>query len=110
MRHEEVGKGVITLWHKKKITTNSLWLFAYEDGNKAYHPRAIEKADFCEKLPLSIWLEKYRIITEIYGFEKSGFEAKSTPEKEAFWQFKDAEMALKWFNLKRSKENIIKHD
>lgn len=110
LRHEEVGNAVINLWHKQKITTNALWLFAYEDGNKAYHPRAIEEADYCKKLPLKIWLEKYRIITEIYGFQKSGFEAKTTPEKEAFWQFKNANEALKWLDIKQTRENLLTHN
>lgn len=108
-RHEEVGKAVINLWKERKIVTNALWLFAYEDGNKTYYPRSIEDADFCKKLPLKIWLEKYRIITELYGFEKSGFEAKTTPEKEAFWQFKTAEDALKWFVENPKNQNPFKH-
>lgn len=107
LRHEEVGNAVISLWHKHKITTNALWLFAYEDGNKSYYPRAIEEADYCKKLPLKIWLEKYRMITHIYGFEKSGFEAKTTPDKEAFWQFKSAEAAIKWLDKKHFKENSL---
>lgn len=110
LRHEEVGKAVINLWYTQKIITNALWLFAYEDGNKTYHPRAIEHADLCKKLPLRIWLEKYRMITEIYGFEKSGFEAKTTPEKEAFWQFKNAESALKWLAKNAPKKTQIKHN
>lgn len=99
LRHEEVGKAVISLWQQKKITTKSLWLFAYEDGNKAYYPRAIEAADFCKELPQKIWLEKYHIITEIYGFNKSGFEAKTTPKKEAFWQFSNVEEAQNWLTI-----------
>lgn len=109
LRHEEVGKAVIKLWKEGKITTKALWLFAYEDGNKTYFPRAIEDADFCKKLPLKVWLEKYRIITEIYGFQKSGFEAKTTPEKEAFWEFKTAEDALKWFVDNPKNQNPFKH-
>lgn len=105
LRHEEVGKAVINLWYQQKIITDALWLFAYEDGNKTYYPRAIEKADYCNKLPLKIWLEKYRMITEIYGFGKSGFEAKTTPEKEAFWQFTNIESAIKWLDLNKSIEN-----
>lgn len=110
LRHEEVGRAVINLWHEQKINTNELWLFAYEDGNKAYYPRAIESADFCKKLPLLIWLKKYQMITEIYGFHKSGFEAKTTPEKEAFWQFKNPEEVLKWLDLNQTKENSINHN
>lgn len=108
LRHEDIGRSVISLWNQKKIAIDTLWLFAYEDGNKAYYPRAIEAADICQKLPLKIWIEKYQIIKDIYGFEKSGFEAKTTPEKEAFWQFKKAEDTQKWFETQLSKEKLIK--
>ena len=104
LRHEEIGRAVISLWNQKKIKLDTLWLFAYEDGNKAYYPRAIEAADVFQKLPLKIWIEKYRIIKDIYGFEKSGFEAKTTPEKEAFWQFTKAEDAQKWYTTNLSKD------
>lgn len=107
LRHEEVGRTIITLWSEQKILTEALWLFAYEDGNKAYYPRAIEHADFCNELPLKTWEEKYRIITDIYGFEKSGFEAKTTPKKEAFWQFTDPEIALQWLEASIENKNPI---
>lgn len=106
-RHEEVGRTIITLWSEQKILTEELWLFAYEDGNKSYYPRAIEHADFCKELPLKAWEEKYRIITEIYGFDKSGFEAQTTPKKEAFWQFNDPEIALQWLEASIENENPI---
>ena len=35
LRHEETSKAVISLWHDGKISTNQLWFFAHEDGNKA---------------------------------------------------------------------------
>lgn len=105
LRHEEVGTAVINLWVAQKIAIDTLWLFAYEDGNKMYYPRAIESADICKKLPLDIWQKKHRIITEIYGFEKTGFEAKTTPKKEAFWQFNKAEDAQKWLERNLSNKN-----
>ena len=109
LRHEEVGTAVINLWVAQKIAIDVLWLFAYEDGNKMYYPRAIESADICKKLPLDIWQKKHRIITEIYGFEKTGFEAKTTPKKEAFWQFNKAEDAQKWLERNLSNKNKSKY-
>lgn len=88
LRHEEVSKAVVTLWHDRKITANELWTFAYEDGNKAYFPKAIENATIFESLSEKIWLRKYKLITQTYGFPEDSWEAETTPLSEAFWQFK----------------------
>lgn len=96
LRHEEIGKAVIALWREKKIQTNELWAFAYEDDNKRYYPKAISTANILQTLPENIWEEKYRIITELYGFKKTGFEAKTTPKTEAFWKFENWQEAKKW--------------
>ena len=93
-RHEEVNKAVITLWHNGNISANELWTFAYEDGNKSYFPQSVESSDIVEILPEKIWLKKYDIITETYGFEKNSWEAETTPKSEAFWQFKDSHNAI----------------
>ena len=42
IRHEEVSKAVIKLWHTGKISANELWTFAYEDGGKEYFPRPVK--------------------------------------------------------------------
>jgi LmbE family N-acetylglucosaminyl deacetylase len=98
IRHEEVSKAVIKLWHAGKISTNELWTFAYEDGNKEYYPRSIEKATIYRKLMKRIWLRKYSIITSTYGFEKNSWEAETTPRAESFWQFTNSYDAKKWLN------------
>jgi pentatricopeptide repeat protein len=98
IRHEEVSKAVIKLWDAGKISANELWTFAYEDGGKAYFPRPIENAALCRTLTRRIWQRKYNIITEIYGFEKSSFEAETTPRAESFWQFTNSCDAEKWLN------------
>lgn len=61
-----------------------------------YYPQVIKDASLQQKLPQNIWEEKYRKITEVYGFEKTGFEAKTTPKTEAFWKFKTHRDAQKW--------------
>lgn len=101
LRHEEVGRAVIDLWSEKKIASKGLWIFAYEDGKKKYYPKAIEGASIHQKLPENIWEEKYRIITQIYGFETAGFEAKTTPVNEAFWKFNDPADAEIWLKQER---------
>jgi LmbE family N-acetylglucosaminyl deacetylase len=98
IRHEETGKAVIKLWHAAKISANELWTFAYEDGDKEYYPRPIENATFYRVLTKRIWLKKYSIITETYGFEKNSFEAETTPRAESFWQFTNPYDAQKWLN------------
>jgi LmbE family N-acetylglucosaminyl deacetylase len=98
LRHEEISKAVITLWHSHIIDANELWTFAYEDGNKKYYPKAIENASACSMLTEPIWQKKYNIITKTYGFGKNGWEAKTTPKAEAFWQFPNSNDAQKWLN------------
>ena len=98
IRHEEASKAVIKLWHAFKISANELWTFAYEDGGKEYYPRPIETATICRILTKRIWLRKYSIITKTYGFEKSSFEAETTPRAESFWQFTNSCDAKKWLN------------
>lgn len=95
LRHEEVSKAVTKLWQQGKVKANELWTFAFEDGKKAYLPRAIEMATVFGNLPKQIWLKKYNIITETYGFDKDSWEAQTTPRAEAFWQFKETDLAKK---------------
>lgn len=95
-RHEETGQAVIKLWDSGKISTNELWAFAYTDDNKKRYPVAVENATHYRTLTKRIWLRKYRIITEIYGFEEDGFEAETTPRAESFWTFTDPVIAKKW--------------
>lgn len=96
LRHEEVSKAVIKLWQTDKISASELWAFAYEDGNKKYFPLAIKNATCCQLLSKQIWMRKYSIITETYGFEKNSWEAETTPRSEAFWQFTDPDEVGKW--------------
>jgi LmbE family N-acetylglucosaminyl deacetylase len=95
-RHEEIGKAVIKLWYAGMIRTHELWVFAYEDGGKAYYPRAIEKATIFLKLAKQIWLKKYKLLTETYGFKKNSWEAETTPRSEAFYRFTKSAVAMHW--------------
>ena len=104
LRHEEVSKAVINLWYSAKISSGELWTFAYVDGNREYNPRPLETAAIYRKLTKRIWLRKYSIIIETYGFEKDSFEAETTPKSEAFWQFTDPYEAQRWLR----KGGIIK--
>jgi LmbE family N-acetylglucosaminyl deacetylase len=98
LRHEEAGRAVINLWNTGKISTSELWTFAYTDNNKKHYPVAMENASIRLTLAKRMWMRKYGIITQTYGFENSGFEAETTPRVESFWQFTDPVVAEKWLN------------
>jgi LmbE family N-acetylglucosaminyl deacetylase len=87
LRHEETGKAVHNLWSTGKISSPEFWTFAYEDGNKEYFPRPVESANIFRTLTKRIWIRKYSIITETYGFKIDSWEAITTPRAEAFWQY-----------------------
>jgi LmbE family N-acetylglucosaminyl deacetylase len=86
LRHEETAEAVLNLWRSHKLYAERLWTFAYEDGGRQYLPRAIEQADLLIELTDEIWQKKFSIITDIYGFGKDSFEARTTPKKEAFFE------------------------
>jgi len=96
LRHEEISNAVIKLWVSGKLSTRELWTFAYEDGNREYYAKAIGNATFCRILSKRVWQKKYNIITKIYGFGKESFEAETTPQTEAFWQFTNPHDAETW--------------
>jgi len=98
LRHEDTSKAVIKLWCTGKISASELRTFAYEDHKKAYYPRPERKAPIYHTLTRRIWLRKYSIITETYGFEKKSWEGETTPRAEAFWQFTDPHEAKKWLD------------
>jgi LmbE family N-acetylglucosaminyl deacetylase len=96
LRHEEASRAVIKLWHAGKISTDELWIFAYEDGDGQYYPRPLGNATIHRNLTQQTWLRKYNLITETYGFNKSSFEAETSPRTEAFWPFKNSDDAMKY--------------
>ena len=99
-RHEEIGEAVILLWQAGRIQADELWTFAYEDGEKRYLPQPITAAHIYKALPEDIWQKKYHVITQIYGFQKDGFEAETTPRAEAFWRFTNPGEAQHWLTNK----------
>lgn len=96
LRHEEVSKATIQLWRSGKISANELWTFAYKDNHKEHYPIATENASVCYRLTKDDWQKKYNIITKIYGFEKNSWEAKTTPNAEAFWHFSKSSDVADW--------------
>ena len=84
LRHEEVARAVLALRRSGRLRCGELFTFAYEDGGGKYLPRPIKKAGLVIELRNRIWQRKYGIITNVYGFAPNSFEARTTPEEEAF--------------------------
>lgn len=93
-RHEECCRSVVELWRSCAIDTQQLWLFAYEDCEREYLPRVRDDADRRYKLTESVWLEKHRLITDVYGYKADSWEAQCTPREEGFWCFDSAQEAI----------------
>ena len=93
-RHAECCRAVVELWRSGGIRANRLWMFAYEDGDRAYLPRVRQDADRRDVLPDDIWVEKQRLITDLYGFGPDSWEALTTPREEGFWCFYSAREAV----------------
>jgi LmbE family N-acetylglucosaminyl deacetylase len=94
-RHEECCRSVVELWQLGHIDTKQLWLFAYEDGGRAYLPRVRDDADRRDMLAENVWLEKRGLITNLYGYGMDSWEARTAPREEGFWCFDSAQTASK---------------
>lgn len=83
-RHEECCRAVAALWRDGRIHAKSLWCFAYDDDHGTCLPRVSAQAEIRSVLPEPVWREKYRLITEFYGFSAESWEARVTPREEGF--------------------------
>jgi LmbE family N-acetylglucosaminyl deacetylase len=95
-RHEEVCRAMVALWLDGRIRTRVLWMFAFEDAGGAHLPQAGNEVPIQESLREDIWREKYRLVTEVYGFSADSWEARTTPRREAFRAFDNARAAADW--------------
>jgi LmbE family N-acetylglucosaminyl deacetylase len=84
-RHAECSQAVVELWRSGAIQSRRLWLFAYEDGGMSYLPRVRDEADRRNTLPEAVWLEKRRLIRDVYQFASDSWEATTTPREEGFY-------------------------
>jgi LmbE family N-acetylglucosaminyl deacetylase len=94
-RHAECCRAVVELWRSGAVDTKRLWMFAYEDGGRAYLPHVHQDADRRDVLSDDIWAEKRRLIMDLYGFGPDSWEAQTTPRHEGFWCFDSAQEAAK---------------
>jgi LmbE family N-acetylglucosaminyl deacetylase len=103
-RHEETCRAVVGLWGAGRLRCDELWLFAYRDDGGRGLPRADPAAHRMQVLESGTWEEKYRILTECYGFSASSFEARATPRNEAFWCFSDPQEAKEFLESTAGRE------
>ncbi len=87
LRHEEVGHAVQVLHQEKSLRAKRVLHFAYDDQAGQSLPQADPEANIIIPLTETIWKRKYGIITDIYGFNPTSWEARTTPHQEAFWSF-----------------------
>lgn len=95
-RHEEASQAVTRLWRNGRLTAGRLFLFAFEDGQRAYLPRPRANAHLVETLSQEIWQQKYDIITGLYAFAPDSWEAQATPRQEAVWHFESPDALNGW--------------
>ncbi len=103
-RHEEVHQAVVDLWRKGRISTEEVRFFAYNDNSGGGLPTAIREAHFKFPLPRRVWDEKYRIVTQVYGFRPESWEAQTTPQWEGFWCFRKPAEYEDWKKKELSKQ------
>jgi len=104
-RHEEVSRAVGALWARGTLRAEALRLFAYEDGDRRYLPRAVGGAHEVVTLDEAVWRAKHALIADVYGFAADSWEARVTPRTEAFWVFRapvDYEEWLRSFHARSS--------
>jgi LmbE family N-acetylglucosaminyl deacetylase len=102
LRHEEVARAVLRLWLRGTLSAPELWLFAYGDQQGSRLPRALANADILCQLPLEVWQQKHRLMTEDYGFAEASWEARVTPRTEGFSRVTTAEHGAAWLEQRRS--------
>jgi hypothetical protein len=87
LRHKEVSRAVMALHRTRRLHACQVLCFAYGDDHREQQSQVDDRVDILIRLSDNIWQKKYKIITEIYGFSPGSWEARTTPKKEAFWEF-----------------------
>lgn len=85
-RHIETHYAVLEMLSRGLILAEEIYFFSYKKMKNKYQGYAIynSSADKLIRLKKSYLKMKKRIIQEIYGYKKGGFEEKSCKEIEAF--------------------------
>ncbi|MBR9706387.1 PIG-L family deacetylase [Candidatus Pacearchaeota archaeon] len=81
-RHIETHNAVKFLVDKKQILAKKLFFFSYRKSGAICNASA--RSDKFINIKDEIYLEKKKIITKIYGFQRGGFEEKCSKKIEGF--------------------------
>lgn len=100
-RHEECCRAIVELWKNEYIHTDELWLFAYEDAGGTRLPHVNHRADLRFVLDDGVWFEKRRLVTGLYGFAETSWEARCTPREEGFRIFRSPREAAGFLETTR---------
>lgn len=100
-RHEELCRAVVALWRSGALRAPELWMFAYDDGGRAYLPRADRTAPIQFNPTADVWTKKRRLVTDTYGFAPESWEARVTPCEEAFWRFLSPDAAADFIETRK---------
>jgi len=90
VRHKEIHEAVCNMIKKGILKTKKVLFFSYEKRENNFQGYAIynSNANMFIKLDDEELSLKKKFITEIYGYQKGGFEEKSSGETEAFDKLK----------------------
>lgn len=95
LRHKEIHKAVTKMIKNNLLNTKQLYYFSYVPGkqisphsNDLKIPVPNKKANTFVNLNNHEFKQKFRIVTELYGFTHPIFETLSCNEKEAFLKLK----------------------
>lgn len=81
-RHIDVNKAVVRMLNEKQLSAKKVFFFSYAKKGNVCCPN--DSSDKFIKLNEIYFKEKKRLIQDIYGFEKGGFEDLCCKNTEAF--------------------------
>ena len=82
IRHKDVHNAINSMLREKMMSCRKLFNFSYERKGKYAYPR--KKSDMFMNSSRNLLEEKKRIIQDVYGFSKNGFEERCCRQAEAF--------------------------
>jgi hypothetical protein len=85
-RHLDIHKAVNEMLDKKLLSAKEVFFFSYHKMKNNFQDYALynSSADKLIRLKAPYFRMKKKLITEVYGFQKGGFEEKSSRNIEAF--------------------------